>query len=95
MREVKVTEVPQGAQLIDVREAHEYAAGHAAGAVNIPTSVLPARMNEVDKTQDVYLICQLGGRSAKATALLAEHGYLAINVSGGTDSWIQAGLPTE
>ena len=95
MREVDVTEVPQGAQFIDVREADEYAAGHAAGTVNIPMSEISTRVGELDAESDIYVICQLGGRSAKVTEFLTEQDFPAINVAGGTEAWITAGLPTE
>jgi hypothetical protein len=95
MREVKVTEVPQGAQLIDVREEDEFATGHAAGAINIPMSEITSRVRDLDGTEDIYVICQLGGRSAKVAEFLEEQDFPVINVEGGTSAWIKAGLPTE
>lgn len=95
MREVKVTEVPQGAQLIDVREEDEFATGHAVGAKNIPMSEISSRVRELDSTEDIYVICQLGGRSAKIAEFLEEQDFPVINVEGGTSAWIKAGLPTE
>ena len=95
MREVKVTEVPQGTQLIDVRETDKYAAGHAAGAKNIPMSEISSRVGELDGNEDIYVICQLGGRSAKVAEFLEEQNFPVINVEGGTGAWIKAGLPTE
>lgn len=97
MKEVQVTEVPQGIQLIDVREPHEYATTHAAGAVNIPLSELIGRTGEIDPDQDIYLICHSGGRSFQAAEYL-EHALgwdNVINVAGGTSAWVEAGLPTE
>ncbi|MDO5076860.1 rhodanese-like domain-containing protein [Corynebacterium sp.] len=95
MRSVSVTEVPTGAQLIDVREPDEFASGHAAGAKNIPMSEFPTRVAEVDAEQDIYVICQAGGRSAKVCEYLIARGVDPINVTGGTGAWIDAGLPTE
>lgn len=95
MREVKVTEVPQGAQLIDVREEDEFATGHAVGAINIPMSEISSRVRDLDGTEDIYVICQLGGRSAKVAEFLEEQDFPVINVEGGTSAWIKAGLPTE
>jgi rhodanese-related sulfurtransferase len=79
--------------LIDVREADEFAAGHAPGAVNVPLSELHARAQEIPADGDVYLICQAGGRSAQATAFLGARGVNAINVTGGTNAWIRSGHP--
>lgn len=96
MREVSVTEVPTGAQLIDVREVDEFAAVHAVGAVNIPMSEFASRVGEVDEEQDIYLICKAGGRSAQVGGYLEARGLAnVINVAGGTDAWVAANLPTE
>ena len=50
--------------IVDVREPQEYAAGHVPGAINLPLSRFsPAQL---PKGKHVVLICQAGGRSAKA-----------------------------
>ncbi|WP_066523902.1 rhodanese-like domain-containing protein [Corynebacterium bouchesdurhonense] len=97
MKNVQVTEVPQGAQLIDVREPTEFSTVHAAGAVNVPLSEFIARAGEIDPDRDIYLICHLGGRSAQAAEYLEQsRGWdNVVNVLGGTDAWLEAGLPTE
>lgn len=94
MQEVNVTEVPDNAQLIDVRESDEYTEVHARGAVSIPMSEFAGRVGELDQDRDIYLICKSGGRSAKVGEYLAERGIDTINVAGGTDGWVSAGLPT-
>lgn len=96
MKTVQVTEVPQGIQLIDVREPEEYATAHAAGAVNIPLSELVARTEEIDPDRDIYVICHAGGRSLQAAEYLENAlGWdNVINVAGGTSAWVEAGLPT-
>ncbi|AKK11883.1 rhodanese-like domain-containing protein [Corynebacterium uterequi] len=96
MKHVTVHDVPSDAVLIDVREPDEYAEAHAAGAINIPLSTLPERADEVPADGDVYLICKAGGRSAKAGEYLEQSAGRAnlINVDGGTDGWLAAGLPT-
>lgn len=58
------------AQLIDVREAHEFNGGHILGARNIPMSQLRQRMNEIRPDQPVYLYCQSGNRTKQAATLL-------------------------
>lgn len=94
MREVQVTEVPDNAQLIDVREPVEFAEVHAVGAKNIPMSVFPAHLAELDADREIYLICKVGGRSAQVGQYLEARGLDVINVIGGTDAWIAADLPT-
>ena len=95
MKEVAVNEVPAGAQLIDVRETDEYAEVRAQGAVNIPMSEFVGRIDQIDLDRDIYVICKLGGRSAQVAEYLEQRGIEAINVNGGTDGWVAAGLPTE
>ncbi|QWT23964.1 rhodanese-like domain-containing protein [Subtercola sp. PAMC28395] len=94
MNEITVTQLSelQGATLIDVREPDEYAAVRVPGAINIPLGTLAdAQLPE----GEVYVICQLGGRSAKATEYLSGAGVTATNIAGGTAAWVQAGLPTD
>ncbi|MGZ7497439.1 rhodanese-like domain-containing protein [Corynebacterium sp. ZY180755] len=95
MKHVEVNEVPEGAQLIDVREVEEFEAVHARGAKNIPMSEFVGRINEVDDEQDIYLICKAGGRSQQVGQYLESRDIECINVDGGTDAWVAAGLPTE
>ncbi|MBU1426186.1 MAG: rhodanese-like domain-containing protein [Gammaproteobacteria bacterium] len=84
----------QGALLLDVREADEYAAVHAANAKLIPLGQVGARLKEIESWKDkpVAVICRSGRRSAIAVALLQEAGFTqAVNVQGGTNAWVQAG----
>ncbi len=85
-----------GAPLIDVRTPGEFASGHVPGAKNIPLDELPARMGELgDPAAEVFVICEVGGRSAQAASSLAAAGRRAVNVKGGTRAWKAAGLPVE
>ncbi|MCK7638406.1 rhodanese-like domain-containing protein [Corynebacterium pygosceleis] len=95
MDSVFPTDVPSGAQLIDVREADEFAEGHASGAVNIPMSEIVGRVDEIDRDRDLYVICLSGGRSARVCEYLGHRGVDAINVEGGTSAWRTADLPME
>ena len=81
--------------LVDVRTPGEFAGGHVPGAVNIPLDQIGARLGELPEAGDIHLICAAGGRSGKATAMLTAMGRSAVNVSGGTNAWIAAGMPIE
>lgn len=47
-------------QLLDVREDEEWAAGRIASATHIPLAQLPARLTELDPTQQVVTIWRSG-----------------------------------
>lgn len=83
------------APIIDVREVDEVDVVRALGAVNIPMSTFLDRIGEVPTDGTVYVICHSGSRSAQVAQYLEQHGYDAVNVSGGTAQWEQSGLPVE
>ena len=78
------TVMVDGAQLIDVREPNEVAAGTIEGSVNIPLGSLPGRIGELDQSRPVVMLCRSGGRSANASAFLVEQGFATVtNLEGG------------
>jgi rhodanese-related sulfurtransferase len=81
--------------LVDVRERHEYAAGHVAGALLIPMAQVANRMDELDQSRPVYVICATGNRSRATTDLLCGSGFDAWSVAGGTAAWAASGRPVE
>lgn len=88
----------EGVVLIDVREAHERASGHAEGARGIAKAELEADPQSAlpDPAAPVMLICQLGGRSLQAAQALQARGYANVaSVEGGTARWIADRLPVE
>ena len=90
-----------GALLLDVREPHEFARGHAPHARSLPLSRLrdegmPAIEAFVvpGRTTEILLICQSGVRSRMVQHRLAAHPQLRpINVAGGMAAWMRTGLP--
>ena len=82
--------------LVDVREAWEFAQGHASGAVNVPLSAFRARFGEISRDREVLVICHVGQRSMMAAKFLRQQGFMQVaNVEGGTEDWELAGLPME
>jgi len=99
MREIDIdqiaTSLEGGAHIIDVREAGEYVEGHVPGAVNIPMGHLTSRLDELDRSAPVHLICASGNRSGAMADVLIAQGFDAVNVLGGTSAWIRSGRPVE
>ena len=81
--------------LLDVRTDEEYAAGHVAQTRHIPLDTLESRLAELEahKGAEIYVICQSGRRSERASQLLLSKGFTPVNVEGGTGAWVGAGLP--
>jgi rhodanese-related sulfurtransferase len=90
---VDAAAVPSDGYLLDVREAGEWAVGHAAEAVHIPMSEIVGRIAEVPTDRRVHVVCRVGGRSAQVAQYLIAHGVDAVNVDGGMLAWHAAGRP--
>jgi CoA-disulfide reductase len=69
--------------LLDARTVWEYQQGHIDGYINIPVDDLRERMNEIDDSKPVYVICQSGLRSYIACRILTQNGFDCYNFSGG------------
>lgn len=80
--------LPESAGFIDVRTTQEYDAGHAAGTQNIPLDTLAEHIAELENYDQIYVICQSGGRSMSACMFLEQAGVTQVtNVIGGTTAW--------
>ena len=82
--------------IVDVREPHEYNAGHVPDATLIPVATVYARREELPKDKDLIFVCAVGQRSALACEMAAAAGLTRLyNLEGGTDAWVKAGLPVD
>lgn len=79
------------AWLLDVREADEWAAGHAAEAHHLPLSEFQQRSAEIPVGERIIVICHSGARSERVTRVLVDAGFDAANVIGGMMAWQSAG----
>lgn len=96
----------EGYVYLDVRSVPEFADGRPKDAQNIAfMKMTPAGMKpnltfieevaaQFSRGDKVLLGCKSGGRSARAAEALAQVGYTNIvDVAGGFDAWVPAGLP--
>lgn len=67
--------VARGATIVDVRTPQEFATGNIKGSVNIPVSVLPHRVESLNKKKPIIVYCASGSRSASAKAFLDQQGF--------------------
>ncbi len=84
------------ALLLDVRTPVEHAQAHVPGVRLEPLDRLDpeALAAHCGKGSPVYILCQSGGRAAKAAEKLGAAGFSDCRVvEGGTEAWIAAGLP--
>lgn len=83
-----------GVQVIDLRGAVEYNAGHIAKAENIFVGTLTDNLDKVSKDKTVIIHCQSGDRAAIGYSILVKNGYKNVsNFSGSINEWINAGEP--
>ncbi len=72
--------------VVDVREPHEFAAGHIPGSVNLPMSRFDPSNLPNDKP--VVLMCQSGGRSRNALSRVRAAGRDDVkHYAGGMSQW--------
>ena len=86
------------ANVVDVSDAAEFAAGHIVGSKNLPLADLEAKLAGAVKNKGLplVLVCQSGARSAKAVNIAKKLGYeQAQSLAGGLKAWKAATLPLE
>jgi rhodanese-related sulfurtransferase len=81
------------AQVIDVREPHEWDAGHIDGIRHIPLAELQSQAATIDRESTVIFSCKTGARSTMAAQAFRAAGYRAFNLDGGIERWVAEGRP--
>jgi rhodanese-related sulfurtransferase len=86
----------EDAQVLDIREAAEFAGGHLIGARNIPVAKFAERAADLEKLKGkpVIVCCETGIRSGRAVRDLKKLGFdRVVNLDGGIAAWRKDGLP--
>jgi thioredoxin 1 len=81
------------AQVLDVRTPAEFGQGHLPSAINMDfrDSAFNKEIQNLDKTNPVYVYCLSGGRSAGAAQKLVEQGFSEVyEMQGGYLKWTAA-----
>ncbi len=102
IREVAPAEVAEGrarerVNIVDVREQHEWDAGHIPGAEHVALATVEQEIpRRFPKDAPIVTQCRSGVRSAKAAFALQQAGYTNVaSMAGGILAWEEAGLPVE
>jgi hydroxyacylglutathione hydrolase/adenylyltransferase/sulfurtransferase len=83
------------AQVVDVREAYERAAGHIAGSRHIALGDLASEAESLDRERPVIFHCHVGSRSLMAAQAFRQAGFDAYSMAGGLEQWEQEGRPVQ
>lgn len=88
LEQFKTAVEQEDVQIIDVRGAAEYEAGHIEGAENVFVGTLENNLDKISKNKQVIIHCQSGERSAVAYSILAKNGFENVkNFAGGMKEW--------
>ena len=80
----------QAVIVLDVREQHEFDAGHIPGAILLPVGSIAEEAAAAvipEKDSVVLVYCRSGNRSKTASASLVDLGYTGIYEFGGITTW--------
>lgn len=87
----KIQDLSENDLLIDVRSAQEFGKGSIPGAINISVDDIRTKLDELPKSKNIYVFCQIGLRGYLAQRILLQHGFAHVyNLSGGYKLWENA-----
>ena len=80
--------------IVDVRLPTEWMGLRIGTVLNLPLNHLSDLSSKLDKTQPVVTVCNSAYRSSMAIGVLERKGFANVtSMAGGSEAWIQAGLP--
>lgn len=83
--------------LLDVREEWELGVAGVPGILHIPMGQVADRLDEIDRSREVVVLCRSGRRSLQVANFLQQNGFRAVNLAGGILAWsseLDATIPT-
>ncbi|MBI4914183.1 MAG: rhodanese-like domain-containing protein [Acidobacteria bacterium] len=81
-------ELPESAQIVDVRQPWEHEAARLPRSLLIPLDQLPQRLGELDRERTVALYCHHGTRSFMALRFLLQAGFRdVVHLQGGINAY--------
>jgi rhodanese-related sulfurtransferase len=90
----KILEIDRDCIVVDVRQYPEFAAGAIPSARLVPLNSLEKAAKDWDRGHRYVRVCKSGKRSEQAAAILERMGFTWVAMlQGGTEAWIEAGLP--
>ena len=89
----KMTSLPEGAAVYDVRTPEEYARDHVSNAKLLPLADIESGKYPTEpKDSAISIYCRSGNRSKQAKAILEKAGYTNIIDMGGINDTANYGL---
>ncbi len=94
LKDTKELITSNGVQVVDLRGASEFNAGHIAKADNVFVGTLEENLDKISKDKKVIIYCQSGDRATIGYSILAKNGFKNVaNFSGSINAWVNAGEP--
>jgi rhodanese-related sulfurtransferase len=82
--------------VVDLRAPAEYGIAHIPGALNVPSTELEARIEELRNSNGVVIYCLNGTRTRQAEPVLYAHDIDNLyHLEGTLQAWLQQKLPYE
>jgi molybdopterin/thiamine biosynthesis adenylyltransferase/rhodanese-related sulfurtransferase len=76
-------------RLLDVRDPVETQVSQIAGALHLPASQAPLRLEELDRQVEWIVFCRSGERSTRVVQVMRAAGLRAANLKGGINAWAE------
>ena len=86
----------ESVRLLDIRTPGEVTQGAIPGYEHIPMHLIPLRLMDLARDQELIVYCRSGARSYHACMFLMQQGYTrAVNLRGGIMAWARHGFEIE